>query len=88
MENQLARCKIVVIGDSQCGKTALLHVFAKDAYPEVESRGKGEECRQPGMEKLQGSLKESKGSGRRAFRKDGAGGLPSKGPRCGGHIVD
>ncbi|KAG8139818.1 hypothetical protein E2320_002575 [Naja naja] len=34
MENQLARCKIVVVGDSQCGKTALLHVFAKDAYPE------------------------------------------------------
>uniref|UniRef100_A0A8D0GH78 Rho family GTPase 2 n=1 Tax=Sphenodon punctatus TaxID=8508 RepID=A0A8D0GH78_SPHPU len=34
MESQLARCKIVVVGDSQCGKTALLHVFAKDAYPE------------------------------------------------------
>ncbi|KAM3822588.1 rho-related GTP-binding protein RhoN isoform 2-T2 [Vipera latastei] len=34
MENQLARCKIVVVGDSQCGKTALLHVFAKDSYPE------------------------------------------------------
>uniref|UniRef100_A0A8D2M9K0 Rho family GTPase 2 n=1 Tax=Zonotrichia albicollis TaxID=44394 RepID=A0A8D2M9K0_ZONAL len=28
-------CKIVVVGDSQCGKTALLHVFAKDCYPEV-----------------------------------------------------
>lgn len=39
MENQLARCKIVVIGDSQCGKTALLHVFAKDAYPEVGEPG-------------------------------------------------
>uniref|UniRef100_A0A8B9SY65 Rho family GTPase 2 n=1 Tax=Anas platyrhynchos TaxID=8839 RepID=A0A8B9SY65_ANAPL len=30
----LARCKIVVVGDTQCGKTALLHVFAKDCYPE------------------------------------------------------
>ncbi|CAG00848.1 unnamed protein product [Tetraodon nigroviridis] len=28
------RCKIVVVGDAQCGKTALLHVFAKDSYPE------------------------------------------------------
>lgn len=31
----LLRCKIVVVGDSKCGKTALLHVFAKDSYPEV-----------------------------------------------------
>ncbi|MED6257518.1 Rho- GTP-binding protein RhoE [Ataeniobius toweri] len=30
----LLRCKIVVVGDSRCGKTALLHVFAKDSYPE------------------------------------------------------
>ncbi|CAB1434516.1 unnamed protein product [Pleuronectes platessa] len=30
----LQRCKIVVVGDTQCGKTALLHVFAKDSYPE------------------------------------------------------
>ncbi|KAL4617737.1 rho-related GTP-binding protein RhoN-like [Arapaima gigas] len=29
-----SRCKIVVVGDTQCGKTALLHVFAKDSYPE------------------------------------------------------
>ncbi|ELW54728.1 Rho-related GTP-binding protein RhoN [Tupaia chinensis] len=28
-----ARCKIVVVGDAECGKTALLQVFAKDAYP-------------------------------------------------------
>uniref|UniRef100_A0A8B9GHT1 Rho family GTPase 2 n=15 Tax=Neoaves TaxID=3078114 RepID=A0A8B9GHT1_9PSIT len=34
MEGHLARCKIVVVGDTQCGKTALLHVFAKDCYPE------------------------------------------------------
>ncbi|XP_048448909.1 rho-related GTP-binding protein RhoE-like, partial [Rhincodon typus] len=34
MENQIARCKIVVVGDAQCGKTTLLHVFAKDCYPE------------------------------------------------------
>lgn len=35
MESQGSRCKIVVVGDTQCGKTALLHVFAKDCYPEV-----------------------------------------------------
>ncbi|XP_030649632.1 rho-related GTP-binding protein RhoN [Chanos chanos] len=34
MESQVSRCKIVVVGDTQCGKTALLHVFAKDCYPE------------------------------------------------------
>ncbi|KAG8565894.1 hypothetical protein GDO81_013020 [Engystomops pustulosus] len=34
MEKQMSRCKIVVVGDTQCGKTALLHVFAKDCYPE------------------------------------------------------
>lgn len=32
---QNVKCKIVVVGDSQCGKTALLHVFAKDCFPEV-----------------------------------------------------
>lgn len=32
--NQNVKCKIVVVGDSQCGKTALLHVFAKDCFPE------------------------------------------------------
>ncbi|XP_037112477.1 rho-related GTP-binding protein RhoN-like isoform X2 [Syngnathus acus] len=35
MESQGSRCKIVVVGDAQCGKTALLHVFAKDCYPET-----------------------------------------------------
>lgn len=34
MESQVSRCKIVVVGDAQCGKTTLLHVFAKDCYPE------------------------------------------------------
>nr|XP_057905903.1 rho-related GTP-binding protein RhoN-like [Doryrhamphus excisus] len=34
MDTQGSRCKIVVVGDAQCGKTALLHVFAKDCYPE------------------------------------------------------
>ncbi|KAJ3584226.1 hypothetical protein NHX12_014722 [Muraenolepis orangiensis] len=29
-----ASCKVVVVGDSRCGKTALLHVFAKDCFPE------------------------------------------------------
>jgi len=33
--SQSVKCKIVVVGDSQCGKTALLHVFAKDCFPEV-----------------------------------------------------
>uniref|UniRef100_A0A8V0Y2V7 Rho family GTPase 3 n=1 Tax=Gallus gallus TaxID=9031 RepID=A0A8V0Y2V7_CHICK len=33
--NQNVKCKIVVVGDSQCGKTALLHVFAKDCFPEL-----------------------------------------------------
>ncbi|XP_063070159.1 rho-related GTP-binding protein RhoE-like [Engraulis encrasicolus] len=28
------KCKIVVVGDSQCGKTSLLSVFAKDCFPE------------------------------------------------------
>lgn len=35
--NQNVKCKIVVVGDSQCGKTALLHVFAKDSFPEVST---------------------------------------------------
>lgn len=35
--NQNVKCKIVVVGDSQCGKTALLHVFAKDSFPEVSA---------------------------------------------------
>lgn len=35
MDGVGSRCKIVVVGDTQCGKTALLHVFAKDCYPEV-----------------------------------------------------
>ncbi|KAF3857113.1 hypothetical protein F7725_008972 [Dissostichus mawsoni] len=33
--SQSVKCKIVVVGDSQCGKTALLHVFAKDCFPET-----------------------------------------------------
>lgn len=33
--NSSVKCKIVVVGDSQCGKTALLNVFAKDCFPEV-----------------------------------------------------
>lgn len=36
--SQSVKCKIVVVGDSQCGKTALLHVFAKDCFPEVRPR--------------------------------------------------
>ncbi|KFV76708.1 Rho-related GTP-binding protein RhoE [Struthio camelus australis] len=38
--NQNVKCKIVVVGDSQCGKTALLHVFAKDCFPEVRGAGR------------------------------------------------
>lgn len=29
------KCKIVVVGDTRCGKTSLLNVFAKDSFPEV-----------------------------------------------------
>ncbi|XP_072298994.1 rho-related GTP-binding protein RhoN [Eucyclogobius newberryi] len=35
MDSLVSRCKIVVVGDTRCGKTALLHVFAKDCYPET-----------------------------------------------------
>lgn len=31
----VARCKLVLVGDIQCGKTAMLQVLAKDCYPEV-----------------------------------------------------
>ncbi|XP_028675855.1 rho-related GTP-binding protein RhoN isoform X3 [Erpetoichthys calabaricus] len=34
MDSPVSRCKIVVVGDAQCGKTALLHVFAKECYPQ------------------------------------------------------
>lgn len=34
-------CKIVVVGDSECGKSALLNVFAKDCFPEVRGPGPG-----------------------------------------------
>ncbi|NXB26667.1 RND1 protein, partial [Rhagologus leucostigma] len=30
-----ARCKLVLVGDVQCGKTAMLQVLAKDCYPET-----------------------------------------------------
>lgn len=33
MEGQSGCCKITVVGDTECGKTVLMHVFAKDAYP-------------------------------------------------------
>uniref|UniRef100_A0A8C4SIN4 Rho-related GTP-binding protein Rho6 n=1 Tax=Erpetoichthys calabaricus TaxID=27687 RepID=A0A8C4SIN4_ERPCA len=29
------RCKLVLVGDVQCGKTAMLQVLAKDCYPET-----------------------------------------------------
>ncbi|CAB1329393.1 unnamed protein product, partial [Coregonus sp. 'balchen'] len=31
----VARCKLVLVGDVQCGKTAMLQVLAKDSYPET-----------------------------------------------------
>ncbi|XP_036390121.1 rho family GTPase 1b [Megalops cyprinoides] len=31
----VVRCKLVVVGDVQCGKTAMLQVLAKDCYPET-----------------------------------------------------
>lgn len=33
----VVRCKLVLVGDVQCGKTAMLQVLAKDCYPEVSS---------------------------------------------------
>lgn len=38
----VARCKLVLVGDVQCGKTAMLQVLAKDCYPEVS-------CPKPGQ---------------------------------------
>lgn len=34
----VVRCKLVLVGDVQCGKTAMLQVLAKDCYPEVSCR--------------------------------------------------
>ncbi|RXM96311.1 Rho-related GTP-binding protein Rho6 [Acipenser ruthenus] len=31
----VVRCKLVLVGDVQCGKTAMLQVLAKDSYPET-----------------------------------------------------
>ncbi|KAK7881665.1 hypothetical protein WMY93_030074 [Mugilogobius chulae] len=31
----ISRCKLVLVGDVQCGKTAMLQVLAKDYYPET-----------------------------------------------------
>uniref|UniRef100_A0A3Q4HER7 Rho family GTPase 1b n=1 Tax=Neolamprologus brichardi TaxID=32507 RepID=A0A3Q4HER7_NEOBR len=31
----VVRCKLVLVGDVQCGKTAMLQVLAKDCYPET-----------------------------------------------------
>ncbi|CDQ66032.1 unnamed protein product [Oncorhynchus mykiss] len=31
----VVRCKLVLVGDVQCGKTAILQVLAKDCYPET-----------------------------------------------------
>ncbi|MEQ2249861.1 Rho- GTP-binding protein Rho6 [Ilyodon furcidens] len=31
----VARCKLVLVGDVQCGKTAMLQVLVKDCYPET-----------------------------------------------------
>lgn len=33
----VVRCKLVLVGDVQCGKTAMLQVLAKDCYPEVST---------------------------------------------------
>ncbi|XP_042200227.1 rho-related GTP-binding protein Rho6 [Callorhinchus milii] len=34
-ETAAVRCKLVLVGDVQCGKTAMLQVLAKDCYPET-----------------------------------------------------
>lgn len=36
----VVRCKLVLVGDVQCGKTAMLQVLAKDCYPEVRRTDK------------------------------------------------
>ncbi|XP_058717315.1 rho-related GTP-binding protein Rho6 isoform X1 [Poecile atricapillus] len=49
------RCKLVLVGDVQCGKTAMLQVLAKDCYPEVSPRsapGTGSGHRQSGHRAL------------------------------------
>lgn len=38
----VARCKLVLVGDVQCGKTAMLQVLAKDCYPEVSGPPAGQ----------------------------------------------
>lgn len=36
----VARCKLVLVGDVHCGKTAMLQVLAKDCYPEVRGKSR------------------------------------------------
>uniref|UniRef100_A0A1A8JCJ7 Rho-related GTP-binding protein Rho6 n=2 Tax=Nothobranchius TaxID=28779 RepID=A0A1A8JCJ7_NOTKU len=35
LAQRVARCKLVLVGDVQCGKTAMLQVLVKDCYPET-----------------------------------------------------
>ena len=42
----VVRCKLVLVGDVQCGKTAMLQVLAKDCYPEVITENPRETCAQ------------------------------------------
>ncbi|XP_041097803.1 rho-related GTP-binding protein Rho6-like [Polyodon spathula] len=35
IQPSVVRCKLVLVGDVQCGKTAMLQVLAKDSYPET-----------------------------------------------------
>lgn len=51
-----ARCKLVLVGDVQCGKTAMLQVLAKDCYPEVrQGSGPSTGDRLTGSERLPGA---------------------------------
>lgn len=43
----VARCKLVLVGDVQCGKTAMLQVLAKDCYPEVSRPPAGQRFSSP-----------------------------------------
>lgn len=48
----VVRCKLVLVGDVQCGKTAMLQVLAKDCYPEVSplpSRGRSPPVQDSGL---------------------------------------
>ncbi|NXO80603.1 RND1 protein, partial [Sitta europaea] len=73
-----ARCKLVLVGDVQCGKTAMLQVLAKDCYPETYVPTVFENytaCLASEEQRVELSLWDTSGTGgRRAVHLWGAGG--------------